>query len=300
MNARKRWLWIGQGVLAILLAVFVGRSLVANWNRFPRDVQLDVHVGRIVLAAAVVLVTYGLLIAAWRSILVAWGHVLPYRTAARIWCISNLGRYVPGKVWSIAGLAVLAKNAGVEGTAAAAAAVAMQVLAIGTGAAVVAIGAPGAASPTGILLAIVVAALFVGLLVWKRAMHRLAALAQSAVTLTPLPPSAAFLAAAITLASWITYGFAFWLLGEGLLAQTMPPWGTTVGIFAAGYIVGLLALFAPGGIGVRELVHVALLGPLVGNGGALAVSIAARLLLTFTEIGAAVVTLAIGRQGRPS
>jgi uncharacterized membrane protein YbhN (UPF0104 family) len=68
------------------------------------------------------------------------------------------------------------------------------------------------------------------------------------------------------------------------------------GVFAAGYIVGLLALFAPGGVGVRELVYVALLAPVVGSGGALALSIAARLLLTTTEAIAAVVVLFVDRR----
>jgi uncharacterized membrane protein YbhN (UPF0104 family) len=67
-------------------------------------------------------------------------------------------------------------------------------------------------------------------------------------------------------------------------------------VFAAGYIVGLLALFAPGGVGVRELVYVALLAPVVGSGGALALSIAARLLLTATEAIAAVVVMFVDRR----
>lgn len=293
-------MWIGQAGLAAVLVLFVGRSVVANWSEFPRDITLNLRWGRIAIAFGTVWVTYGMLIAAWRHVLLGWGQVLPYLTAARIWCLSNLGRYLPGKIWSIAGLAVLARNAGIEGPAAAAAAVAMQALAVGTGAAVVALGAPGAASPLGLAVAIIITLLLVVLLVWKRAVRLVAAVVSPAFTLQPLPPWAVLLAAAATFASWVTYGVAFWLLGEGLVPQGMPGLGTTVGIFAAGYVVGLIALFAPGGVGVRELVHVALLGPLIGNGGALAVSIAARLLLTVTETGAAALALTLARPGRAS
>jgi uncharacterized membrane protein YbhN (UPF0104 family) len=96
--------------------------------------------------------------------------------------------------------------------------------------------------------------------------------------------------------SWIAYGLAFWLLARGLFETADLSLIQATGVFAAGYIVGLLALFAPGGVGVRELVYVALLAPIVGSGGALALSIAARLLLTATEACAALVALFVDRR----
>jgi len=51
--------------------------------------------------------------------------------------------------------------------------------------------------------------------------------------------------------------------------------------------MGLIALVAPGGLGVRDLALVGFLTPLVGSGGALAVSLASRVQLTLTEAGAA-------------
>ena len=121
--------------------------------------------------------------------------------------------------------------------------------------------------------------------------ERIAGLLRPAVHLTPLPMPAALTAVGVTLLSWISYGLAFWFLGKGLLAESIPTARAAIGVFAAGYIVGLLALFAPGGVGVRELVYVALLGPMIGSAGALALSIASRLLLTVTEAGAALAAL---------
>ena len=39
-------------------------------------------------------------------------------SAARIWTVSNLGKYLPGKVWAIAGMALMARQAGVSPAAA--------------------------------------------------------------------------------------------------------------------------------------------------------------------------------------
>src|SRR2546422_9349251 len=68
------------------------------------------------------------------------------------------------------------------------------------------------------------------------------------------------------------------------------PLTTAIGAFTLGYILGLLALFAPGGVGVRELVLVGLLAPFLGSGGAVAVSVASRVLLTLTEAAAVLLT----------
>src|SRR3989449_10770080 len=69
------------------------------------------------------------------------------------------------------------------------------------------------------------------------------------------------------------------------------PISTAIGAFTLGYILGLLALFAPGGVGVRELVLVGLLAPFLGSGGAGAVSVASRVLPTLTEAAAPLLTL---------
>ncbi|HIF07326.1 MAG TPA: hypothetical protein EYQ64_10355, partial [Gemmatimonadetes bacterium] len=42
------------------------------------------------------------------------GPPLTLWTSVRVFMVANLGRYVPGKVWQIAGLAYLAKREGVQ------------------------------------------------------------------------------------------------------------------------------------------------------------------------------------------
>ncbi len=292
---RRRWLWLGQLALAALVAAFVGRTLVRYWDEFRSlELELDLHAGLIVLAALAVWATYALLIEAWRRVLSGWGQSLGYLPAVRIWCVSNLGRYLPGKVWGVAGLAVLAQRAGVSGWAAAGSALAMQALAVGTGASVVAVFAPGVLSPLKLVVAGVLAVGAVWALISRDLGSRAARLVRPDVEFRPLTPGTALAAAAITLVSWLAYGVAFWLLARGLLGDAALALSSAIGVFAAGYIVGFLALFAPGGVGVRELVFVALLTPELGSGGAVALSVASRLLLTVTESGAALVAVALG------
>jgi hypothetical protein len=98
--------------------------------------------------------------------------------------------------------------------------------------------------------------------------------------------------------AWIGYGVALLLLARGLLPDVELGLLPATAVFTASYLAGFLALFAPGGIGVREGVFILMLQGPIGIGAATALAIASRLLLTVTELGAAVPFLLFPR-GRP-
>src|SRR2546428_7042068 len=94
--------------------------------------------------------------------LAGWGQRLPYTAAARAWTLSNLGRYIPGKVWSVAGLVVLAERAGVRRSAAAVSGFGMLAVVLGTGVGLFAVGTPHSASPVLVGGAVLVGCLVFG------------------------------------------------------------------------------------------------------------------------------------------
>jgi len=89
----------------------------------------------------------------------------------------------------------------------------------------------------------------------------------------------------------VLYGVAFWMVAAGLALDPMPSLPLSVGVFASGYIVGLIAVFAPGGVGVREGVFLMLLEPAIGVGAATMLAVGSRFLLTATEGAAALAAL---------
>lgn len=223
-----------------------------------------------------------------------WGRIahglggtdLPGTVGIRLFMVANLGRYVPGKVWQIAGLVALARNRGVSGATATAAAVLVQ----------------------GISLA---AATLMGLTslwtvieneTWRWALP-VVVVGGVGLSLTPpvfravtgtwfrlakteapdgLSPSRAFGWLILGLGTWVLYGAAFWVLVEslGLEVAALP----TASAFAAAYVLGYVMVFAPAGIGVREGFLVALMAPQVGAGVAGAVAVIARLWTTVVEV----------------
>jgi hypothetical protein len=94
----------------------------------------------------------------------------------------------------------------------------------------------------------------------------------------------------------VGYATAFWLFGRALLGDGAPGPVVAGSAFVASYVAGIIAVFAPGGLVVREAALVAALGSRLGAPHALLLAIASRLWLTVLELIATLVALA--GQGR--
>lgn len=277
------------GALVVGLAV---RTIALNWQSLrtqPIDWQFSPT--WILASVLVVFAGYGVLIEAWRRVVLSMGERLPFMTAARIWFLASLGKYVPGKVWALAGAAVLAKRAGVEPSAAVAGAVVLQLLALASGAAVVALTARDAFQSVGqgaepvLGVIILLSILGVAALTSQSALDRLSrVLPRSWPRLRAVRPAviaAAFLA---NVAAWAAYGVALLMLARGLLPEVGLNLAQSIGVFTCSYLVGFLALFAPAGLGPRESVFLLMLAGEIGLKPAAALALASRLLLTGTEV----------------
>ncbi|HEY8105693.1 MAG TPA: lysylphosphatidylglycerol synthase domain-containing protein [Gemmatimonadales bacterium] len=300
-----RTVWrVVQWALGLAVLGFAARALVRNWDDFrSQPLTLAPRPLMLVACALIVWAMYALLIWAWRAMLAGWGQRLDGWTASRIWTVSGLGKYVPGKVWAIAGMALMAQRAGVAPWAATASAVVLQALAVGTGAAIVGLaGSVGleAAHPgarVALVLLVVASAVGVGLVLWPPAVRRLLRLARvPAEAAVPPSPGAVAGGIAANAIAWVGYGAALWLLARGLLPDVKLDLPTAVTAFTASYLAGFLALLAPGGLGVREGLFILMLQQPIGIGPATILAVASRLLLTLTEFGAAAPFLLLTRR----
>ncbi|MGH7507837.1 MAG: hypothetical protein ACREMZ_00015 [Gemmatimonadales bacterium] len=291
MAQRKLWRAL-QFIAGALLVGLALRSVVMNWQSFrAQPVEWRFSTAWIAASVIVVFASYALLIEAWRRVVLSMGERLAFLPAARIWFLASLGKYVPGKVWAIAGAAVLAQRAGVDPATAVAGAMVLQALAVASGAAVVAITAREAfqavgpwAVPAGAAV-IAISLAGVGLLASQPFLDRIGRLLPRSwprPRAIPLPMLAlAFVANA---AAWTGYGVALLLLARGLLPDVALSLPQAVGVFTCSYLVGFIALFAPGGLGPRESVFLLMLAGDIGLKPAAALALASRLLLTGTEV----------------
>jgi len=277
--------------LQVALLGFVAWYVARHWTEYEH-VLASAHPDWIAISRSCVLVclSYLVLIQTWRQTVQAWGERLSFADASRIWFISNLGKYVPGKVWAIAAMGTLAQEAGVSPVAAIGSSLVVQLVNILTGFGVFAVaGAQVMNLPGGTTASLVSLGLLVLLTPWLvplgvRALNKVSG---RQFAEPHLPPSAIWWAGAGTALAWAMYGVAFQWFAAGISGgATAGTTGDWIAIFVGSYLLGFVAIFAPGGIGVREGAMKVALEQSGLAVGALAnlLMLASRLWLTVLEI----------------
>lgn len=301
MPSRRVW-----GILAQVVALGAGtwfllRTAVASWGTIDlgqmRLAWLPILIGSLLTGA-----TYLYLVLLWVLSLRWWNQRFPYLEAARVWFVSNLARFIPGMVWQLVGVAAMSHERDVSPVAATAAVLLQQVVLVFTGLAVAAAWAPALLArwaygiQPGELLALTAGAMILLVILLPRVMPLVGRVVSGVlrrnVAWPPLPTGEFAWYVAGLCVPWVTYGVAFWMFGHGLLGSQAPPFALAVGGFVASYVAGLIVVFAPSGLVVREAALVAALGPALGGGPALVLAVAARVWLLVVELATALGVLA--------
>jgi hypothetical protein len=89
--------------------------------------------------------------------------------------------------------------------------------------------------------------------------------------------------------TWTCYGLQIWILATRLGAPAGKTALLAIGGFAFAWSVGFVAVFAPAGAGVRDLLLLALLSSVLSTADATAVVLVSRVAMTVADLlGAAV------------
>lgn len=249
--------------------------------------------GPVRLGAAVGCVVVGLALTGllWRLLLARLGSEVSAREASAVFFVGQLGKYVPGSVWSLAVQADLGRRYAVpvrrSVTASALFLLVHTATGLVVGGALALGGVFGADLPEGPLTAWPLLVTFVGAVALLPPLLRWAGdtLAgrgvRTIVTIVDLGRVVVLMAAV-----WTAYGVALVLL----VGHDGPGPGAAVAAFALAHAAGVLLVVAPAGVGAREVVLVALLAPVVGVPAAGAAAVLVRVahaLADFLLAGAA-------------
>ena len=214
------------------------------------------------------------------------GPQIPKADAIRLFMIANLGRYIPGKIWQIAGLTALAKDRGVPPGTAVGAAVLGQGIAL-VAAAGLGIGLYDVILPPGyfglisivligsvVVLATIPVSFKAGAKLWLRFM--------GSQTIETRSPTSGLRWLLLYFVNWIVYALAFWMMVASFDSDiSLIP---VAAAFPAAYVLGYLMIFAPAGLGVREGFLIVFLSPHLGLGPSGVIAVVARLWTTLTEV----------------
>jgi glycosyltransferase 2 family protein len=298
-SLRRSLARVAVALLTLAAVLLAGREIVGQWRVFRESgAHLTPRWGLIVLSSLLVLLAYAVLIETWRRTVRAWDADLPWTEAARIWFISNLGRYLPGKVWQIGAMGVMAQQQGVSAVAATGSALVINLVNLLAGFGLVLVTGAELFEARG-AAALMVLVLLIGILLAPRIVPLAGPLAtrilRRPVAVPALPDRAVWLASVGCVIAWLLYGVAFQLFVAGVLGAAPGRTWSYIAAFTGSYLAGYIVLFAPGGIGVREGALIFALGRLglAQSGAAGILSITSRLWLTLLEVLPGLIFLAV-------
>ncbi len=277
--------------VGFVLAVLVGLGL---FLRGRGDAFLGAlrDADPLALALSLLLVLAGLLASAmvWRSLLTELGSRLPLRTALHVFFLGQLGKYVPGSVFAVAAQMELGRDQGLSRSRVGTASLLFMGVLVAAGL-LVSVGTLPFVSPQALDgYGWVLVALPLGLVVLAPpVLTRLVGVALRLLKREPLsqPLRARGLGAALgwAMLMWACYGLHLLVLvrtqprddGPDLLLLTL-------GGYALAWVVGFVVLIAPAGGGLREIVLVVVLAPVLTEPRALAVALLSRVVMTAGDL----------------
>jgi uncharacterized membrane protein YbhN (UPF0104 family) len=289
------------GVLLVAATVwYLAATIRAHWGELR---AFDWRPDLLLLAASVLAHVLVLGWGVW-----VWGRVLrhfehpPVRlgTLQRIWFLSNLARYVPGKVFQFVAVAQLSRNAGLSGPVLITSmlvATGMSLLsAVVVAAWTLADGIVRGVDPRWVALVATVGAVFA---VHPAFLNRLIAVIPRLLKREVIRWNAGWMDGLVLLGlsvvSWGFYGVAYHLFVASLADVPWTLLPQMAGVNALSFFIGYASPL-PGGGGLREISMTGLLTPYFSGGVAAVLSIAVRLWTIATELigGSAAVLLVRG------
>ncbi len=299
MMARQRLVWLSRAVLLILLVLSVALILKYGSEWLSEITQLCWEPDPLLIALSVLLlfISYWFTPVGWIWISKELGSTSSSSELSGVWFASQLGRYIPGKIWLFAGRAGYLKSKGVS-TLNAALAPVYELMHTAAAVGVITLSAvllfPEFLNSNILRVAAVIAGICLLVLpllhpvqkyVYRLRENRSSNTIGSGRTdrIPFLPPNLSIRVIGLFSAVLIIKGVSLfiWLAALGVSNRGLWACITATPLsWLAGYIVFLV----PGGIGVREAATVAMIAVPGETGPVLAAVLGQRLLLAVIEV----------------
>jgi len=281
-RGRKKLIGVVKLVLLALVFGLVGYALWKQWQKIDFS-QVTIRPVPLVLSLVALVGVSTVQMISYRTLLGAYAHAPTWPQMLAVAWVPPLGKYIPGKVAALLAAMSMLKRFAIP------TAVAVSVVLVLDGLAVIAgliTGAPllmwkpvRDVAPWAWMVCIPV--VMVGIVcLWPSVFGRLVNFLLRKMKKQPLPkmPSASQYVIPVCCAfgQWVLAGISLMWMAESVTGKSM--WHDLpilISFAALAQTIGYLALFAPGGIGVREAILLAGLTPLLGPLAAIIVPIRA-------------------------
>jgi hypothetical protein len=274
--------------LISIIFFFLIRDFARNWQSIPFD-KIRFSPLPIILSYLLLLATFLIFIKAWQGILSSLGDRLDFRSSFWIMGTSQMGKYMPGKIWFFLGRVYMAKQANLKGVNVALSVLVETVLTVVWGTIIVLTSLFLTEAKAPLPLWVILLVTILGIAVLHPAV--LSLIVNSILTVLkkerisiPMSFRHMIVLSFYYLGLWVTQIAGFYLLMNSLYRVPLANLSTVVFVYTTSWILGFLAPFAPGGLGVREGIMSLGLSTIMPPGLAIGISFLSRVWLTLFEI----------------
>ncbi|MEP6856146.1 MAG: lysylphosphatidylglycerol synthase transmembrane domain-containing protein [Pedococcus sp.] len=278
--------------LALLVLTAVTVAVARNWAEVSADIR-NIDASTFVLAAGLACVPPLLTMLGWRVLLADLGTTLHVAPAAGVFFVGQLGKYLPGAVWSIVVQAEMGMRLHIPRRRSAVVAFVTVALAAICG---LIVGMPavpllltrGDASTTGWVALLMVPLL--SLVLWPRLLNWLIAKVLRVLRREPLEHQlsgrAVLAASGLFIVAWISSGLHAFVLARatGVDYDGSVLALATISGFALASSLAMFSVVLPAGVGVREGLLVLMLAPITSTSAATAVVVLSRFLTVMSDV----------------
>lgn len=293
--------WVRAGLLVVILS-FCSYGLALEWPQVHPALG-RLHWYSIAGALAAAMASAACMMLAWRRLLTDFGSKLPVPVAARVTFMAQLGKYVPGAIWSFAAQVELGHDYDVPRRRGAASVVIWIAGLIAVGLMVAAVCLPLASPAIARRYLLFLAAIpVIGFCLAPPILGRLVNFALKIIRQERLEHQVNWSGLGGALAwmviGWLLLGIQIWLLLAAVAHDGVHSLLIAIGAYALACSLALLLVVFPNGIGAREVILVAALAPVLPHGAALAVALVARVVTTVSDLAWGGVALVLARSAK--
>jgi glycosyltransferase 2 family protein len=295
-------LTIGTAVV-IVCFYFLGDRLARDWHKIPwHEIRLSIPLlVSAFLVMFVWMVVYGL---TWKVLLRGLNEHISLFNSVSVLAVSQVGKYIPGKLWFTVGRMYLAKKHGVS-EAKTAVSTAME-LALSLLGAVILFGLAVALIPRGTVPARVYLAFllvpFCIFAVYPPILNRVTGFILKRLHQPVFEVRMTFLRLLAVLGlfvlMWVIQGLGCYLLIRSFYPLDLSRLPMVAGAFALSWILGFIVLISPAGLGVREGIFTFALRLVIPEPVAIIAALLSRIWITVIEGLLALIFTLLHRLGK--
>lgn len=293
------------GTIIILLSIlYLGKSVYGNWNQI-QNISWRPNFIFLFLSFSIEMFVQIMGVFFWTRIIKFLGAGIALKKALKIWFVSSLGRYLPGKAWHLLGMMFLLSKEGIPAEVSITSSIFVQVYSLVPGIIISAFSILPFVGNSNVIIAILAISVFTVLFISHpkiigKLIRFLAQKRGKNIVVPGISPMNSFLILLSYLIYWILRGIGFFLFVKSFYFEigfNLLP--IAVSVFSSSYIIGLLFLLSPGGVGIRESVMLKMTDILlkIPTGIASGLTIFNRIWLTLIELICLLMSLAINWRG---